>query len=82
VAEDHQEIREAMEASEVLTKSNPLSFESMQTLCNTYNKAVDQLVKVNISTVQSQRGSRRPVLKSIFQIRNLRVLNFIELGSI
>ena len=46
ICEDHPEVREVMESSGLLGKTNPLSFESMFLLCSTYNKAIDMLVQV------------------------------------
>jgi hypothetical protein len=66
VCDDHPEIRQAMDSSHLLLKTNPLSFDSMLLLCKTYNKAVDKLIAVRI--VICSLAIRRLVNSTIHQL--------------
>ena len=46
VCEDASDIKQAMESSGVMTKYDPKSYDSMLTLCMTYNMAVDKHIQV------------------------------------
>ena len=72
VCEDCQEIKAAMDSSGTLAASryNPTSFESMNSICSTYNRAVDRLVTKEKGTSKSERRwgrVSRPHLKHILQ---------------